>query len=238
MTISAKNTKIYIAGFILLILAVLVFVQAAFNLNPLVSYSSPNQIVLLYAVSTLIFLVLVVFGFILARTLFKVWTERKQQKPGSKFKTSLLVTLISLTLVPAALLFMFGFGLVNRSIDKWLSAPVDRIFTATNEIGEEWRTEHRNLLRRVLGYLALNIPDDLESARKTLSLQALLLLSNEGQILLSAAEPGTEIEELRGRILTALGPNAEVITEVNSYSIGARRIPDAGGPKILAAVLP
>src|SRR5215469_4908886 len=171
MHLSAKNTKLYIAGFVLLILAVLVFVQAAFDLNPLVRYSSPNQIVLLYAVSTLIFLVLVVFGFILARILFKVWTERKQQKPGSKFKTSLLVTLISLTLVPAILLFMFGFGLVNRSIDKWLSAPVDRIFTATNEISQEWLNEHETMLRGVLDYLAANQPSNLDAARQSLSLR-------------------------------------------------------------------
>src|SRR5215475_10720351 len=191
MMVSAKNTKLYIAGFLLLILAVLAFVQAAFDVNPLVSYSSSNQIVVLYAVSTLIFLVLVVFGFILARILFKVWTERKQQKPGSKFKTSLLVTLISLTLVPAILLFMFGFGLVNRSIDKWLSAPVDRIFTATNEISQEWLNEHETMLRGVLDYLAVAPPGNLDGARQTLSLTALLLISTDGQIVRSAAQPGT-----------------------------------------------
>src|SRR5215471_1360265 len=196
MMVSAKNTKLYIAGFVLLILAVLVFVQAAFDLNPLVRYSSPNQIVLLYAVSTLIFLVLVVFGFILARTLFKVWTERKQQKPGSKFKTSLLVTLISLTLVPAILLFMFGFGLVNRSIDKWLSAPVDRIFTATNEISDEWRSEHESMLKGMLDYLATVPVDNLDSAQRTLRFRALLLISPDGHIIHAAAEPGTRTSEI------------------------------------------
>src|SRR5215471_6607141 len=109
MNLKAKNTKLYFAGFALLLLAVLVFVQAAFDLNPLVGDSSPNEIVLLYALSTLIFLTLVVFGFILARTLFKIWTERKQRKPGSQFKTRVVVTLVLLTLVPAVLLFMFGF---------------------------------------------------------------------------------------------------------------------------------
>src|SRR5215472_4970126 len=138
MKLAPHSTKLYAAGLLLLVLAVLAFVQQAFNLEPLFTPSDSNQILLLYALSTLIFLILLVFGFILLRIVVKVWAERKQQKPGSKFKTSLLVSLISLTLVPAILLFIFGFGLVNRSIDKWLSAPVDEIFKATNDMNGEW----------------------------------------------------------------------------------------------------
>jgi nitrogen fixation/metabolism regulation signal transduction histidine kinase len=129
-----KTTKLYIAGLFMLTLALLVFVQAAFNLNPFLSPSLLNQTALLYTLSTFIFLVLLVFGFVLLRTLIKVWAERRQQKPGSQFKTSLLMSMIALTLVPATLLFLFAFGLVNRSIDKWFSAPVDEIFRAADEI--------------------------------------------------------------------------------------------------------
>src|SRR5215471_4977527 len=126
-----NSTKLYAAGLFLLVLAALVFIQAAFNLEKFFTPSDTNQILLLYTLSTLIFLILLVFGFILLRDVVKVWVARKQQKPGSKFKTSLLVSLISLTLIPATCLFMFGYLLVNRSIDKWLSQPVDQIFIAS-----------------------------------------------------------------------------------------------------------
>src|SRR5689334_9797722 len=116
--------KLYIGGAFLFALALLVFVQAAFNL-PFLRPSAPNQIVLLYTLSTLIFLVLLVFGFVLLRTLVKVWAERKQQKPGSQFKTSVMTWLVALMLIPAVSLFAFAYGLVNRSIDKWFSVPVD-----------------------------------------------------------------------------------------------------------------
>src|SRR6267142_2290136 len=101
MKVPAKTTKLYAAGLFLLVLAALVFVQAAFNLNPFFTPSSPNQIVLLVTLSAFIFLVLLIFGFVLLRTLVKVWTERKQQKPGSKFKTTILVSMVTLTLIPA-----------------------------------------------------------------------------------------------------------------------------------------
>jgi nitrogen fixation/metabolism regulation signal transduction histidine kinase len=134
MKVQPQITKLYIAGFSLLTLALLVFVQAAFNLNPFFSPSEPGQIVLLITLSTFIFLVLLVFGFVLLRTLIKVWAERRQEKPGSKFKTKLVFTLVLLTLIPAACIFIFAFGLVNRSIDKWFSVPVDEIFMATSEM--------------------------------------------------------------------------------------------------------
>src|SRR5437870_10476874 len=139
MKVPTQTTKLYVAGFFLLTLALLVFVQAAFNLDPFLSPSEPDQIVLLYTLSTLIFLVLLIFGFVLLRTLVKVWAERKQQKPGSKFKTRVLVSLISLTLIPATFLFLFAFALVNRSVEKWFSVPVDQIFNAAADMNAEWR---------------------------------------------------------------------------------------------------
>src|SRR5262245_31066363 len=120
------TAKLYIAGGLLLLLALLVFAQAAFDLSPYhISPSQPTEIVLLYTLSTYIFVALLIFGFVLLRMVVKALIERKQQKPGSKFKTSLLFTLAGLMLIPAISLFAFGYGLVNRSIDKWFSVGVD-----------------------------------------------------------------------------------------------------------------
>ncbi|HEX5000845.1 MAG TPA: hypothetical protein VFY29_21650, partial [Terriglobia bacterium] len=129
MSTQPTTGKVYAAVLVLLILALLVFAQAAFDLTPLLSPARPNEIALAYTLSTFIFLALVVFGFVLLRTLVKIAIERKQQKPGAKFKTSLIASLIALTLIPAVSLFAFAFGLVNRSIDKWFSRPVDALFS-------------------------------------------------------------------------------------------------------------
>src|SRR5436309_1313171 len=153
MKFRPNNPRLYAAGLLVLGLAALVFVQAAFNLENFYSPSGPAQIVLLYTLSTLIFLVLIVFGFVLLRTLVKVWSERKQQKPGSKFKTSVLVSLISLTLIPATCLFLFAYGLINRSLDKWFSGPVDQIFSATTDMSAQWRREHESLAWDILTHL-------------------------------------------------------------------------------------
>ena len=238
MKVKTRNTKLYVASFVLLMLAVLVFVQQAFDLNPLVSHSSAGQIVLLYTISTLVFLALVIFGFVLARTLFKVWAERKQQKPGSKFKTSLLVTLISLTLVPAILMFAFGMGLINRSIDKWFSLPVDSIRNATKELGDQYRIEYEGMARSTLRYVSQDVPQDLGPARRTFGLKALMLLTPDGHIVTSSVDAGNISDDMVKAIRMALGDREEVIIQADPNWIGARRVQTASGPQVLAGIFP
>src|SRR2546422_8222758 len=200
MKVPPETTKLYLAGFFLLTLALLVFVQAAFNLDPFVSPSEPTQIVLLYTLSTFIFLALVIFGFVLLRTLVKVWIERKPQKPGSKFKTSLLVSLISLTLIPAVFLFLFAFSLLNRSIVKWFSVPVDRIFSATVDMNAEWQREHESLVHSILAHIGSARETDLDEVRQTFRLKGLMVMDGKGNVLRSSAEPEVAATKLAGQI--------------------------------------
>src|SRR5215510_13008374 len=87
------------------------------------------------------------------QSVFKIWMERRQQKPGSRFKSRLLIGLVALVLVPAVCVIAFSLGLLNRSIDKWFSGPVDRVFEATTEYQQQWQKEHENWARRTLQYI-------------------------------------------------------------------------------------
>jgi nitrogen fixation/metabolism regulation signal transduction histidine kinase len=144
MKIQSRTAKLAIAGVMLLILASLVFSQQAFNLE-LLNPTDPDGIVVSSALSALVFLVLLVFIFVLLRTVAKVWVERKQEKPGSKFKTSLLVWLVALTLIPAICVFAYSFGLLNRNISKMFSVPVVEIFKAADANKQQWQKGARKL---------------------------------------------------------------------------------------------
>jgi nitrogen fixation/metabolism regulation signal transduction histidine kinase len=233
-----QTTRLYAAGLFLLVLALLVFVQAAFNLDPIFSPSQPNQILLLVTLSTLIFLVLLIFGFVLLRNLVKVWAERKLQKPGSKFKTTILVWLITLTLIPATCLFLFAFALVNRSIEKWFSVPIDQIFFASGAMSAEWRRDHEAIELGILNYVGDETPRDLDKIRQTFQLKSVLVLNREGELLQSSSEPGLAEPDLVRPIVAALGDRGEVFIDVNSYWIGAKRVNRQGNDEILAIVFP
>jgi two-component system, NtrC family, nitrogen regulation sensor histidine kinase NtrY len=227
--------RLYIAGFFLLTLALLVFVQAAFNLNPFLSPSLLNQTALLYTLSTFIFLVLLVFAFVLLRTLIKVWAERRQQKPGSQFKTSLLMSMIALTLVPAVLLFGFAFGLVNRSIDKWFSAPVDDIYKATDEINRQWRLEREEFARSILSHLGQQPEMDLDKVRQDFNLDGLFVLDGSGHVLRSSTKPDVSLQ-IAAQAIPTLVNSDETFLDVGSEWIASRRIEGDTGHRVLVAV--
>src|SRR6516225_3478591 len=238
MKLQVPTNRLYVAGFFLVTLALLVFVQAAFNLDPIYSPSGPAQIVLLYTLSTFIFLALLIFGFVLLRTLVKVWIERKQQKPGSKFKTSLLVSLISLTLIPATFLFLFAFSLLNRSIVKWFSVPVDQIFNANAAMHAEWQKEHEALAESILAHIGIAKDMDLDEARKTFHLKAVMLIDDQGNVLRASADPDIAAANLGSQIRSGLGNKPEAFLNINSYLAGVRRINPNGKNEIIAALFP
>ncbi|HLH30086.1 MAG TPA: hypothetical protein VKY31_02710, partial [Terriglobia bacterium] len=217
MKIPPHSTKLYAAGLFLLALALLVFVQAAFNLDPLFRPSEPNQILLLYTLSTIVFLVLLVFGFVLLRSLVKVWAERKAQKPGSKFKTSLLISFISLTLIQATCLFLFAFGLVNRSMEKWFSAPVDQIFSATTNMSAQWRLEYESVARSILNHVAKEAEPDPDQIRHDFKLKAFIVLDEHGQAIHSSVESGVALSELIKQIRGAVSDRNEVFVDAGRY---------------------
>src|SRR5262249_53243232 len=238
MKVQPETTKLYLAGFFLLMLALIVFVQAAFNLDPFFSPSEPTQIVLLYTLSTFIFLALLIFGFVLLRTLVKVWAERKQQKPGSKFKTTILVWLVTLTLIPATCLFLFAFGLVNRSIVKWFSVPVDQIFSASGAMTAEWRRDHEALERSILNHLEQEPLQDPDKIRQTFQLKGTLIISDDGQVLRSSSDSDVRENMLAKQIRAALGNRNEAFLDIDSYWIGIRRGTGSQNREILAIVFP
>ena len=232
-----KNSKLYIAGGFLILLTVLVFSQQAFNLT-IIPHSQPGQILLLYTLSTFIFVVLLVFGFIFLRTLVKTWVERKQGKPGSRFKTSLLAMLIVLTLLPAISVFAYAYGLVNRSIDRWFGDTVAQVFNTTQQMARVNQQYQKENAQSILDYLSANPPADLDQTRRHLHLKALVLVDAKGGIETISADPSISGEEFVRSAVQSLGSTHGMLVKQDANWIGARRIETPQGQKILAVIVP
>ncbi|HSA94067.1 MAG TPA: ATP-binding protein [Terriglobales bacterium] len=117
------------------LLFAVVFSQAAFNLTFL-RPSTSEQTLIFTAVSALIFLLLVALTFVLLRNLLKLFAERRGGVLGSKFRTKMVVGALMLSFAPVIFLFLFAYGLMNRSIDKWFSSPVEEMRENAGEIAE------------------------------------------------------------------------------------------------------
>ncbi len=108
-----------------LLLAILVL-QASFNLKFL-SPDSNQELLFFAGLSGLIFFSFVALTVVLGRNLLKLYAERRQGVAGSKFRTRLVVVSLLLSFLPVIAMFWFSYGLMNRSIDKWFSQPVEEV---------------------------------------------------------------------------------------------------------------
>src|SRR5271166_5360638 len=115
---------------VFLLLAVLIS-QTAFN-ETILRPSTNQQTVVFYALSLLISLLFVALTFVLARNLLKLLAERRLGVLGSKFRTRMVVGALLLSFVPVMVMYWFAYGLMNRSIDKWFSTPVEEVRADTD----------------------------------------------------------------------------------------------------------
>jgi two-component system, NtrC family, nitrogen regulation sensor histidine kinase NtrY len=124
-TSGRRKALIALAIGVFLLLAVLVG-QASFNLK-FISPDSNEQILFFTGLGFLVFLAFVALTLVLARNLLKLYAERRQGVAGSKFRTRVVVVSLLLSFLPVIAMFWFSYGLMNRSIDKWFSQPVEEV---------------------------------------------------------------------------------------------------------------
>ncbi len=100
--------------------------QTSFDLNFL-NPNSNQETLILAALSALIFLLLIAITFVWMRNLVKLYAERRLGVLGSKFRTRMLVGALLLSMLPVVAQFGSAYILLNRSIDKWFSRPVEDV---------------------------------------------------------------------------------------------------------------
>lgn len=126
LPISQRRAMLIPLALVVLVLFFAVFSQTAFNLKQ-VRPGSVQQTFFLVALSALIFLLLVALTFVLLRNLLKLYAERQLGVLGSRFRTRMVIGALLLSFLPSIVMFMFAYGLMNRSIDKWFSGPVEQL---------------------------------------------------------------------------------------------------------------
>jgi PAS domain S-box-containing protein len=130
-----RKRLIYISGTVLLALLVgLVVWQTSFHFGDFAP-SSPQQTLILWAVSTLIFILTVTLGFMLARNFVKLWVERHGNREGSRIRSKLVIGALVLTFTPVVFLVVFSLGVLNRNLDKWFTRPAENIKINLTSVG-------------------------------------------------------------------------------------------------------
>src|SRR5215475_8155268 len=127
---SDRKQVIILLSIAVIALFVVLASQTAFN-NTILQAETNQQAIVFYALSLLISLLFVALTFVLARNLLKLFAERRMGVLGSKFRTRMVAGALLLSFVPVMVMYWFAYGLMNRSIDKWFSTPVEEVQSDT-----------------------------------------------------------------------------------------------------------
>jgi nitrogen fixation/metabolism regulation signal transduction histidine kinase len=118
-----------------LLLAFVLFSQSSLNLS-FIKPASTSEAILLASLSALVFLLFVALTVVLARNLIKVFAERRIGVLGSRFRARMVVGSLLLSFLPTLFLFLFSYVLMNRSIEKWFSRPIEQLSQDTSQIAQ------------------------------------------------------------------------------------------------------
>uniref|UniRef100_Q021K2 histidine kinase n=1 Tax=Solibacter usitatus (strain Ellin6076) TaxID=234267 RepID=Q021K2_SOLUE len=121
-----RKRLFYGSASVLLVLSVILVVwQGSFRLYYLFSPSNPQQTFIYWAISTLIFILMVTVGWILAREFIKLYVARQARRLGSRIRTKLVVGAMLLSCVPVVFLVLWSWEVLNVNLKAWFTNPVD-----------------------------------------------------------------------------------------------------------------
>src|ERR1700719_200263 len=120
---SKQRWGLAIGGILLTLLLAAVFTFGSLNVP--FEPKSWRAVMVLYAVSSFITAAFLVFGLILARTILRLWVERRREQLGARFKTKMVVGAMAISLLPIIFMFIVSYSLINRSLLLWFPRPLE-----------------------------------------------------------------------------------------------------------------
>jgi two-component system nitrogen regulation sensor histidine kinase NtrY len=190
---------------LLLVLAAL----NAFNL-PFLRPTGSSQIFLFTALSVIAFLLLLTLLVLLFRNIVKLLADQRSRVLGSRIRSRMLVGALLLSFAPAVLMFLFSFGLLNRSMERWFSQPASQL-----------RQDSTRISLELSQYAAANARAEAESLASSPSLSRSLQTGDADGLL---REIGTHRITLEGGFAVVFR---------NGVAVGEYQLPQDNGRAII-----
>jgi len=146
----------------LLVLLSLVVWQGSFSFS--FAPSDLRETIVLWAVSTLIFLLTVTLGFMLFRSGVKIYIDRQSNKEGSRIRSKLLAGALALTLAPTVFSALFNYTVLNRTLEKWFTLPARSLQTNLQNLEKAYWSEAQARIQAQANWIAL-LPQVREAAK-------------------------------------------------------------------------
>ncbi|NOQ45266.1 MAG: HAMP domain-containing protein, partial [Desulfobulbaceae bacterium] len=172
-----------------------------------------SSTVLIFALININGLLLLLMLYLVLRNLVELIFERRQKILGSKLRTRLVISFISLSLVPTILLFFVALRFVSTSMDYWFNSNVEESLQASLK-------------------LAQSIFHDTEKRAENQGKQITLLLENGSVSLYDLSD----LKQLFSRTLEIAPPGAP--DGLTLLDINHKKLLSMRGPRLLSIAMP
>ncbi|HEV2400988.1 MAG TPA: ATP-binding protein [Candidatus Sulfotelmatobacter sp.] len=245
---SDRKQVIILLSVAVIALFVVLASQTAFN-NTILDAETNQQAIVFYALSLLISLLFVALSFVLARNLLKLFAERRMGVLGSKFRTRMVAGALLLSFVPVIVMYWFAYGLMNRSIDKWFSTPVEQVHSDTQAMvslvtdyaQQNARSEavsiasSRDVERAFAGHGFSGVTSEFQRHETTLQGGfAVALRDGDAEASFNAPAPWTVLKRFMPMAEATGGHPGQFTWQQTDYTLGSASVP--GGGLILVAI--
>lgn len=218
-----------LGGLVVLLLFTLVALQA-FGVWTVLPPEATSDTLLIYALSSLNFAAFVVFTFIFVRSLLKLRRERKERQLGSKIKTRLVVSFISLSLLPITAMALFSYLFFNRTLEKWFYSGPEEVIKQATLVEREAMANQSRSQREKVQMLATLIDGQHDASQQQIvdrlinsgNLAAIEIVNSDGQVLTRAETellPGERVELSRVMESARLGRADENLTDGKGFDV-------------------
>jgi PAS domain S-box-containing protein len=150
-----RKRVLYGLAIVLLVVSVLLVVwQGSFHLGQF-SPEGAQQALNYWAMLVLIFILIVVLAFNLAREGIKLYLARQGNKEGSRIRTKLVIGALTLSVVPVFFLVFFSYEVFNFNVNRWFNQPDELKRGLFAELATSYQKEMRDETDAQAALLAL-----------------------------------------------------------------------------------
>jgi two-component system nitrogen regulation sensor histidine kinase NtrY len=174
-------TRLYVAvGLVVLIVMIILVYKAVGNRVAVGGLDAPTRWTLL-AVGVLNALAIGSLLFIVARSLAKLYFERKSGILGSRLRTRMVLTLFIVGIVPSLILFVVGRNFISKNVERWFSPETEVAIRDGQKMAEDLRTAAKARLDFGAGRLLASPSAEPQVIRTAAGLDLVALLGGRSE---------------------------------------------------------
>ncbi len=158
----------------------LVCLLTALTIWPMLSGTdiSVSNMMSMFILININLLLLILLIFLVFRNVVKLFYERRNRVPGTRLRTKLVLAFVTLSLLPAGVLFVFSLHFITTSIEFWFQVPIEQALENSLAVGSNMYVHVEDNNRFFLERAAYQV-----DARNLMKPENLPALSNYTQIV-------------------------------------------------------